>query len=163
MTMADRIGVMDRGQLVQVATPSVIYEQPATRWVAQFIGDVNLIEGRVSAVTPDGLTVESDGAGSLQVPPLQGAQPGANVWIALRPEKVRIAAGAAGAGVNCCAGEVVDIAYLGDMSIYKLRLDSGLIMKASAANATRLLERPIGWGERVRISWAPDAAVLLTS
>jgi putrescine transport system ATP-binding protein len=164
MTMADRIGVMDRGQLVQVATPSVIYEQPATRWVAQFIGDVNLIEGRVSAVGADGLAIESAGAGALRVAPLQGVQTGATVWIALRPEKVRIAAApATKPGVNCCAGEVVDIGYLGDMSTYKLRLDSGLIMKAAVANVTRLVERPIGWGDRVWLSWAPDGAVVLTS
>lgn len=163
MTMADRIGLMDHGRLVQVATPPVIYEQPATRWVAQFIGDVNLIEGRVTEATSGGLTVESVGAGTVHAPARDGVAPGATVFVALRPEKMSIGTAPAGtSGANGVGGEVVDIGYLGDMSTYKVRLDTGLVMKASAANVTRLVERPIGWGERVWLSWARDAAVVLT-
>ncbi len=72
-------------------------------------------------------------------------------------------AGAAGAAEeNCVAGEVTDIGYLGDLSIYKVRLDNGAIMKAAVANVTRLAERPIGWDERVWLTWAPEAGVVLT-
>jgi putrescine transport system ATP-binding protein len=130
--------------------------------VAQFIGDVNLIEGRVSNTMTGGLSIDSDGVGTLHVPPREGVQPGTTVWIALRPEKLRIDAEPPGAAAgNRVVGEVVDIGYLGDMSTYKVRLDSGLIMKASAANVTRLVERPIGWGDRVSLSWERDAAVVL--
>jgi putrescine transport system ATP-binding protein len=162
MTVADRIGVMDQGRLMQVATPPEIYEQPSSRWVADFIGDVNLIEGRVAQAGPDSSTIMSESAGTLHAAAAADARPGDTVWVALRPEKVRISHEApAAAGANCVAGQVWDIGYLGDVSIYKVRLDNGFVMKATAANMTRLIERPFGWEERVWLSWAPDAGVVL--
>jgi putrescine transport system ATP-binding protein len=161
MTVADRIGVMDQGRLVQVATPPEIYEQPNSRWVAGFIGDVNLFEGRVIEVGPSTSTIMSAHAGKLEA--ATGARPGDTVWVAVRPEKVRIShAPPAAAAANCIAGQVWDIGYLGDLSIYKVRLDNGFVVKAAAANMTRLIERPFGWDERVWLSWAPDAGVVLT-
>ena len=132
MTVADRIAVMDRGRLMQVAPPAAIYEQPNSRWVADFIGDVNVFEGRLGA---DGLSVEGTAAGHLRVAAKADAAPGASVWLAVRPEKVRITRepplpGAA----NCVAGTIVDIGYLGGTSIYKLRLRDGALMKAAIAN-----------------------------
>jgi putrescine transport system ATP-binding protein len=162
MTVADRIGVMNQGRLIQVATPPEIYEQPNSRWVADFIGDVNLIEGSVAEASPTATTVASLNAGRVQAGPAADVKPGDFVWIALRPEKLRIAREPpAAAGENCVAGEVVDIGYLGDFSIYKVRLDDGLVVKAAAANMTRLIERPIGWDDRVWLSWTPDAGVIL--
>jgi putrescine transport system ATP-binding protein len=162
MTVADRIGVMDQGRLVQVATPPEIYEQPNSRWVADFIGDVNLIEGRVLAAGSGGATIMSPNAGKLQVAAATEAGPGATVWVALRPEKLRIShAPPADAAANCVAGQIASIGYLGDVSVYKVRLDNGFVMKAAAANMTRLIERPFGWDERVWLSWAPDAGVVL--
>ncbi len=163
MTVADRIGVMDQGRLIQVATPPEIYEQPNSRWVADFIGDVNLIEGRVVETGPGTSTIMSQDAGELRAAAATAASPGDTVWVAVRPEKVRIAhAPPAGARANCVAGQVWDIGYLGDVSIYKVRLDNGFVVKAAAANMTRLIERPFGWNERVWLSWAPDAGVVLT-
>jgi putrescine transport system ATP-binding protein len=160
MTVADRIGVMDQGRLVQVATPPEIYEQPSSRWVADFIGDVNLIEGRVRAAGPGGASIMSQNAGELHA--ATDAGPGANVWVALRPEKLRIShQPPATAAANCVAGQIASIGYLGDVSVYKVRLDNGFVMKAAAANMTRLIERPFGWDERVWLSWAPDAGVVL--
>ncbi len=162
MTVAHRIAVMDHGRLVQVGTPPEIYEQPASRWVAQFIGDVNLIEGTVVAVDADGVTVEC-GTRRLRAAPNADATIGARVALALRPEKMRLSAAApAGANDNCLAGKVWDIGYLGDVSVYKVRLEDGTVMKAAVANATRLVERPIGWDQPVFLSWPPDAAMLLT-
>ena len=88
----------------------------------------------------------------------------ATVWVALRPEKLRIAhAPPRRCGRdNCVAGADRDIGYLGDVSVYKVRLDNGFVMKAAAANMTRLIERPFGWDDRVWLSWAPDAGVVLT-
>jgi putrescine transport system ATP-binding protein len=161
MTVADRIGVMDQGRLIQVATPPEIYEQPNSRWVADFIGDVNLIEGRVVETGPGTSTIMSQNAGELRAA-ATAARPGDTVWVAVRPEKVRIAhERPAAACANCVAGQVWDIGYLGDVSIYKVRLDNGYVMKAAAANMTRLIERPFGWNERVWLSWAPDAGVVL--
>jgi putrescine transport system ATP-binding protein len=163
MTVADRIGVMDCGRLAQVGTPAEIYEQPSSRWVADFVGDINLIEGRLASVGPNGTVVESPAGGRLRVIQESQAKPGDTVWIALRPEKVRIALDPpASREENCFAGEVLDIGYLGDVSIYKLRADNGLTMKAAVANMTRLVERPIGWNDRVWLSWTPEAGVVLT-
>ncbi len=163
MTVADRIGVMDRGRLIQVAPPPEIYEQPNSRWVADFIGDVNLIEGRVVEAGAGGAVIASAAAGKLRATSAAGAVPGQTVWVALRPEKVRIApAPPAAAGENCAAGQVSSIGYLGDLSSYKVRLDSGFVMQAAVANVTRLVERPIGWDDRVWLTWAPEAAVVLT-
>ena len=163
MTVADRIGVMDHGRLIQVATPSEIYEQPNSRWVADFIGDVNLIEGRVLEVAAGGTTVASAVAGQLRATSSAQANPGDTVWVALRPEKVRIAhEPPATAGENCVSGQVRNIGYLGDVSIYQVRLANGFVVKAALANMTRLVERSIGWDDRVWLTWAPEAAMVLT-
>ena len=163
MTVADRIGVMDQGRLVQVATPPEIYEQPNSRWIADFIGDVNLLEGRVVDTGHAGTVVASADAGPLRATRAPDAKPGDAVAVALRPEKIRIARERpAAAGENCVAGTVWDIGYLGDLSIYKVRLDSGFVMKAAVANLTRLIERQIGWDDRVWLTWAPEAAMVLT-
>jgi putrescine transport system ATP-binding protein len=162
MTVADRIAVMDRGRLIQVAPPQEIYERPNSRWVADFIGEVNLIEGRVIDVGASGTVVASATAGRLRALSRADAKPGDVVWVALRPEKVRIAQEAPGrTEENCVAGEVTDIGYLGDLSIYNVRLDSGTMMKTAIANVTRMLERPIAWDERVWLTWAPEAAMVL--
>jgi putrescine transport system ATP-binding protein len=162
MTVADRIGVMDRGRLVQVATPPEIYEQPNSRWIADFIGNVNLLEGRVIATAIDGTRVASAHAGLLRATRCIDAGPGDAVAVALRPEKMRITREQPAAVENCVAGTVWDIGYLGDVSIYKVKLDSGFVVKAAVANLTRLTERQIGWDDRVWLTWAAEAAVVLT-
>jgi len=166
MTVAHRIAVMDRGEIVQVATPAEIYEQPKSRWVAAFIGDVNLIEGGVVATDAAGAMVEDGGGRRYRVADAGSATVGARVAIALRPEKLRVApvaaASATAGGENTVRGRVWDIGYLGDVSLYRVRLADGTEMKASLANVTRLVERPIGWDDEVVLSWAPSAAVLLT-
>ena len=164
MTMADRMGVMKDGRLAQVGTPSQIYEQPSSRWVADFIGEINLIEGEVVDVSAsDGLAITSMAAGRLRVLGERlGVRSGERVWVALRPEKVRISRERpAVTDENCAAGQVYSIGYLGDHSIYKVRLDGGLLMKAAAANMTRLIERPIGRDDRVWLHWPADAALVL--
>jgi putrescine transport system ATP-binding protein len=163
MTVADRIGVMDHGRLIQVATPTEIYERPNSRWVADFIGDVNLIEGRVADLGASGTVVESTAAGQLRGLACPDAKPGDTVWVALRPEKVRIGREPPPTtGENCVAGQVENIAYLGDLSIYKVRLDTGFILKVTAANVARLVELPIDWDDRVWLTWTPEAAMVLT-
>jgi putrescine transport system ATP-binding protein len=163
MAMAHRIGVMDRGRLVQVATPAELYEQPNSRWVAEFVGDVNLIEGRVAATDGTGTRIESAAAGPLHSAQAVQAAPGSTVWVAIRPEKVRISHQPCDpAAGNRVAGQIWDIGYLGDLSIYKVRLDSGAVIKVSVANMTRSADRPFSWDDRVWLSWPADAAFVLT-
>jgi putrescine transport system ATP-binding protein len=164
MTVAHRIGVMDRGKLVQIATPQQLYEEPASRWVAGFIGDVNLIDGAVVANDAGGIVIEDAGGRRCRVTaPAPAVKAGQRVTVALRPEKLRIAAEKPeGAGENYVAGRVGDIAYLGDISLYKVRLADGVVMTASRANASRTADRAIGWDDEVWLTWTPDAGVLLT-
>src|SRR5262249_9193695 len=91
MTVADRIGVMNPGQLEQVAPPAEVYEQPASRWVADFIGDINLFEGKVAASTETGTVVETEIGDRLRVTQPVEVEPGTTVWLALRPEKIALA------------------------------------------------------------------------
>ena len=109
------------------------------------------------------MVVESDLAGRLRIASAVEAKPGDSVWVALRPEKVRIALEPpSAAGENCVRGEVENIGYLGDLSIYSVRLGDGFAVKAAVANMTRLVERPIGWDESVWLTWSPEAGVVLT-
>jgi putrescine transport system ATP-binding protein len=164
MIVADRIGVMDRGWLRQVARPAEIYEQPNSRWVADFVGDVNVFEGRVGE---DGVSVEGTPAGTLRVAAKIDAKPGATVWLAVRPGKLRVTPEPPGAAPqqppeNCAAGTIVDIGYLGELTIYKLRLADGAVVTAAIANTGRAGERPVDWDERAWMSFSPEAAIVLT-
>jgi len=163
MTVAHRIAVMNHGRLAQVAPPPELYEHPASRWVAGFIGDVNLLDGVVVAADAAGIAIEGQGGRGYRATAGADVKPGQSVSLALRPEKLRLAAGRPeGAAENRVAGRVHDIAYLGDISLYRVTLDDGSVMTASLANASRLADRAIGWEDEVAISWAPEAAVVLT-
>jgi putrescine transport system ATP-binding protein len=160
MTVADRIGVMNSGKLAQVGPPADVYQRPVSRWVARFLGDVNLIEGRVTAVYPSFVMVEREGM-RLRVAHSPVA-PGPAA-VALRPEKIRIMYTVPdGAFENGAAGTVIDIGYLGTMSLYKVRLDDGLVLKAAVMNEQRQSARSIHVNDRVWLSWEPDVGVLLS-
>src|ERR1700688_3726163 len=160
MIVADRIGVMDRGWLRQVARPAEIYERPNSRWVADFVGDVNLFE---SGVGYDGFSLEGTAAGTLRAAAKIDVKPGATVWLAVRPEKMRVTLEPPTAPPqNCAAGTIVDIGYLGELTIYKLRLADGATVTAAIANTGHAAERPIGWDERAWMSFSPEAAIVLT-
>jgi putrescine transport system ATP-binding protein len=165
MTLADRIAVMDQGRLVQVAPPSVIYEQPSTRYVADFIGDINILEGAVTGGDRPGL-IRLDGCHTgnpVEVETDVAAPAGGKAWFAVRPEKVRISLDPPASGpVNTAQGEVWDIGYIGDVSVYHVRLPGGATVRATVANTQRLVERPITWEDKVWLSWTPDSGVLLT-
>ena len=160
MTLADRIAVMDHGRLMQVAPPAEIYERPNSRWVADFIGEINLFEGRLGA---DGASIEGTAAGRLRAAAQADAAPGALVWAAVRPEKIAIAPEPpSSGGDNSVAATVVDIGYFGDMSMYKLRLAGGTQMKAAIANVGRPTGQAAGFDEQVWLVWPPEATIVLT-
>jgi putrescine transport system ATP-binding protein len=162
MTLADRIGVMNAGRLAQVATPSDIYEHPNSRWVAGFIGDVNLIQGRVVSSFLGHALIESEAGGRLMVPHAADVPIGTAVSVGVRPENVQIETAAAGVSdENSFAGCVTEVGYLGGVSIYKIKLDNGLEMKASAINRTRSAGRQVAPGDRVWLRFAPEAGMVL--
>jgi putrescine transport system ATP-binding protein len=161
MTMADRIAVMELGKIAQVGEPAQIYEQPISRYVAGFVGDVNLIEARVVARGPE-LTLASAVLPAIRVTARSDVNVGDTVWLALRPEKVSIGAERPDSSANAVQGEVQDIGYLGDLSVYRIRLADGFSFKVTQPNLRRLVERPIDWDDRVWLSWQPDAGVVLT-
>ncbi|WP_237152150.1 ABC transporter ATP-binding protein [Oryzibacter oryziterrae] len=166
MTVSDRIAVMNHGVIAQIGTPAEIYELPATRYVADFIGDINLIEGKVSAVSGTQLSLTSEGIGGvIDAEAAEGgdATVGLDACFAIRPEKVRISREAPPAGShNVLEGEVWDIGYLGDISVYRVKLANGTIVKATVANMTRIVERPITWEDKVYLTWPRDAGIILT-
>ena len=166
MTMADRIAVMDRGRLAQVGTPAEIYESPATRSVAAFVGDVTLFEGTVERREGDLVTVQGASGQAFRVaagPQHEAAAlaAGQAVAVAVRPEKMELLADAPEPGPNVLAGEIWDIGYLGDWTTYRVRIADGSIVRVARANASRHVARPLTWEDRVWLRFAPDAAVVL--
>src|SRR5204863_4877595 len=131
MTMAGRIGVMDAGRLDQVATPRDLYETPASRWIAEFVGDINLFEGQVGAAEGGRLAVSTRDAGTVYVAEPRNALTRSVVSVAIRPEKVKLsrrAPAAEGTGArafNCLEGVITDVSYLGGLTIDKVKHDSG--------------------------------------
>ena len=165
MTVSTRIAVMDRGRAVQVGTPGEIYEYPSSLYVAEFIGEVNVFEGRIIEAAKDHTTMRSAESG-CDIIAERGvdAAPGQVVWAAIRPEKIEIGkTPPADTSVNCMTGTVYDIGYLGSISVYHVKLESGEKVKVTSANRTRLVERPITWEDQVWLSWSPSASVILLS
>jgi putrescine transport system ATP-binding protein len=162
MTVADRIGVMDKGNLVQVASPRELYESPNSRWVATFVGDVNFIDGIVVSQQGKLLTLRTEEAGTIIVASTLRPVAGMTVPLAIRPEKIRISAETASTDLaNALRGEVVDINYLGDVSVYQVKLPSGALMKVKAANLVRSEAGFFTMGQRVSLSFSADACIVL--
>lgn len=159
MVVADRIAVMREGRIVQVGRPAEVYEAPADRYVAGFIGDINLFEGRVAAsengvvrlVSGDG-TFEAEGTGPV----------GETAWVAVRPEKIAVHAEPPPQGANTLAGRILDYGYLGDWTTYLVEIAPGRTLRAARANATRATDRPLGCDDPVWLTFAPSSAVVLT-
>jgi putrescine transport system ATP-binding protein len=163
MTVAHRIGVMDGGRLAQVATPSEIYERPNSRWVAQFIGDINVFEGRIASADAGGTLIEDGKGRRFRLQATNDVALGATAFVALRPEKIEMSTTApAEAQENCVAGRVRDIGYLGDVSVYKVLLEDGSEIRVSLANRSSVLERSIDRDAQVWLTWTNTAGVLLT-
>ena len=167
MFMSDRIAVMDKGNVVQVATPAEIYEAPNSRYVADFIGDINIFDANVVANAsdigkPGPVTLDCEGL-KVAVEQECAAAIGSQVAFAIRPEKVRISLDQpADSSVNSAYGEVWDIGYLGDFSVFIVKLADGRVIRAAQANVSRLVDRPITFGDMVWLNWKPDSGLVLT-
>ncbi|HVO44932.1 MAG TPA: ABC transporter ATP-binding protein [Steroidobacteraceae bacterium] len=163
MALASRIAVMDRGKVVQVGTPSEIYEFPQSRFVADFVGTTNLFEGTVATCQPGLITVSCPETGcDLLVDDVGRFTPGQRVWVALRPEKIRLSKQPVGEGrVNQLKGMVWELGYLGNRSTYQIKTGSGKVVTVFAQNERRTSEWSIDWSDEVYVTWSADAAVLL--
>jgi putrescine transport system ATP-binding protein len=162
MAMSDRIAVMDAGRIVQTGTPAEIYETPASRFVAGFVGDVNILEG--TARGPDGALFAIDSAAvpdGLFLEDVRGVAAGQAVAVAVRPEKMVLHRERPVGVSNVLAAEVFDVAYLGDSTVYRVRLDTGETIRVSRANAGPTAEHPVWRGDPVFVWFRPDAGVVL--
>ena len=163
MTMADRIAILDKGEVMQVATPSEVYEAPNSRFVAGFVGNVNMFEGKVAERTPQAARITGGTGAEIVVENAGDAAAGNTVAFAIRPEKIKVSSRQPAAGTpNVLEGEVFDIAYLGDMTVYHVKLGDGQVVRASSLNSARVMEDPLTWNDKAWISFAPDAGVVLT-
>jgi putrescine transport system ATP-binding protein len=166
MTMADRIGVMDAGRLEQVASPRDLYETPASRWIAEFVGDINLFEGQVGTSEGGRLAIETRDGGTIYVAEPRNPLTKSVVSVAVRPEKVKLsrrvlaADGTSAKAFNWLEGVITDVSYLGGITTYKVKLDSGAVVRSSMANTTRLLDTYAA-SQRVVAWFTPDDCLVL--
>jgi len=163
MTLSSRIGVMNHGEIIQVGTPTDIYEYPSSRFVSEFIGSVNMFEGRLTEDEPSFVRIE---ANDLEAPIFVdhgvSSAPGATVWAAIRPEKMHMTREKPEQADNWTAATVRDIAYMGDLSIYLLRLPSGKVVRVTQPNVYRHADERITWDEQVYLHWDATSPVVVT-
>jgi putrescine transport system ATP-binding protein len=163
MTMSTRIGVMDAGRIVQVSTPSDLYEYPASRFVAEFIGAVNMINGTAIAQEEDRVTVRCHELGGDVIARYPQPLPvGTEVGIAIRPEKIDVAESEPSGQDNVMKGKVVEIAYLGDVSIYHVQTEAGPILRVQETHAARTADPHYNWGDTLYLVWKASDAIVLT-
>jgi len=166
MTLSDRIAVMDSGRFVQVGSPSRLYEFPKNRFIANFIGSVNMLAGQV--VRTDGAlcTIDISSYDShFEVEYGEYLEKGAAIWLAVRPEKIRISKTTPATDTpNRVSGIVDDIAYTGNMSTYRIKVQAGDILEVTHPNQSRATGGQLvaDWGDTVHLFWAPSDAVLFS-
>jgi putrescine transport system ATP-binding protein len=166
MTVASRIGVMDCGRLEQVATPRQLYEAPSSRWIAEFVGDINILEGQVESSEDHRLTISTRDAGTIVAAEPRQPPTKTTVCVAIRPEKVKLSrrgpvSDAGAIAMNRLEGVVTEVNYLGGLTTYKIKLDTGAVLRASMANTVRLDMDAYNASQRVTAWFTPDDCVVL--
>ena len=161
MTMASRIAIMSEGRLLQVGAPGDIYETPATRFVADFIGNVNLIEGTLSEDHPDHVVIRCQDMTHYVGHGITGTE-GMAVTVALRPEKIRLSRQEPAEPHNKVQGKVRDLSYFGSYTVYHLQLASGQVIKVSQINGERHPGDVLTWDDMAWAHWSDSAHVVLT-
>lgn len=162
MTVASRVAVMDEGRIIQVATPERIYEGPNSVYVADFIGDVNILQGSCKRIDEKKYEVHWAESQTPFIAVSEAAlSDGQTCHLAVRPEKIAISAERPADADNAVQGTVLDIAYLGNLSTYHVKLPGGEIVKAQTANTRRVSRRSFTWEDTVWVSWTATAGVLL--
>nr|WP_239479771.1 ABC transporter ATP-binding protein [Actibacterium sp. 188UL27-1] len=161
MTVSSRVAVMDEGRIVQVATPAEIYEYPGSRYVAEFIGDVNLIEAKAGTTTDGDLTLHAADGAVITVQSAVPVPAGTDCALSIRPEKVAISRDRPDLD-NALPGKIMDIAYLGNVTTYHVEIAGGQILKAMVANAAQRSEQAFTWYDPVWLGWNAARGVVLT-
>lgn len=164
MTISSRMAIMDEGRIRQIDSPHNIYEFPNSRYVAEFIGSINIFDGIIVEYELDYVLVESQELECLCYSAHTGALPiGSKVTLAIRPEKIMISAIKPSYPRNCVQGIIKEIAYLGDISIYYVKLKSEKVIMATIPNLLRLSERNFQWEDSVYLFWRSENSLVLTS
>ena len=170
MTMATRIGVMSEGKILQIGKPTEIYETPNCRFVADFIGSVNLFKGTVEVDEPDHVVITSPECRHYINHGITGTADMA-VHVAVRPEKMAIVQNPPRdderespeqVGFNMVRGVIKDLAYLGSLTTYHVQLDGGMVVKVTQTNAARHDASQLTWGDQVYVWWCGSDVVVLT-
>ncbi|WP_020590312.1 ABC transporter ATP-binding protein [Kiloniella laminariae] len=165
MTLSSRIAVMDKGNVIQVGTPSDIYESPETKFTAEFIGSINMFDCQVKESGRDHLVAHCGSLGQdFHLDWGVAVKEARQLWLAVRPEKIQITRQAkAGQGINELPAFIHDIAYMGTHTIYRIRLANGQILQATTPNLRRSSEgeRNLTWEDAVFVSWDPSSMVVL--
>jgi spermidine/putrescine transport system ATP-binding protein len=162
LALSHRIAVMNEGRIAQLGTPAQIYSQPANRFVADFIGDINMLPGEIVAAETAQLRLSVTGLGEILAPPLAGAVIGQRGVFAIRPEQVRVAAvDEVAAGANRFTGTVRDFLYVGEVTTYKVELSNGTTMQALLPNSAPGRPRLFEIGDAVAVTWQADAGMYL--
>lgn len=163
MTLSSRIAVMNHGRFEQIGTPEAVYEYPGNRFVADFVGSINQLEATVKRVDADRVLLECATAGcEMEVVSDAAPAPGSDCWVAVRPEKILISKAPPETGRVAVKGVVHDLGYFGNLSIYRVELPTGHMMKVSAQNRQRSATKTLEWDDEVYLSWEVGSAVLLT-
>ena len=161
MTMASRIAVMNEGRFLQIGAPAEIYETPSSRFVADFIGNVNLMDGTLTEDEPDHVVITAADCRHYVGHGITGT-PGMAVTVALRPEKIHLVRRRPEDEFNSAAGRIKEIAYFGSFTVYHLQMASGALLKVSMANTQRHRDEELTWGDEVWAHWSRSAHVVLT-
>ncbi len=167
LSMAGRIAVINKGQIAQLATPTDLYEFPANRFVADFVGSVNLFEGKLTVDEPERAVVDCPEVGKIYLNHGVTGPHEAAVWVAVRPEKITLCkAGQAKSveapdGHNIAHGQIKGMSYLGDCTLYEIKLESGRMIRVSRANLSRWDQEDFTWDDKVSLSWHPNSPVVL--
>jgi putrescine transport system ATP-binding protein len=170
MTMATRIAVMSEGKVLQIGAPSEVYETPATRFVADFIGNVNLMDGTLVEDEADHCVIDCGDIKHLVGHGITGTA-GMKVSVAVRPEKIHLSrhapahegeAGGRGAEFNCAKGVVKNLAYFGSFTVYHVELEGGRLLKVSQNNTQRYRDDDLTWGDPAWAHWSRQAQVVMT-
>jgi ABC-type Fe3+/spermidine/putrescine transport system ATPase subunit len=174
LSMASRVAVINKGEVAQLAPPADLYEYPANRFVADFVGSVNIFEGKLTLDEPDKAAVDCPGLGKIYLNHGVTGPHGADVWVALRPEKiylhvpgkgkaVRAAAQDAPDGHNLARGTIKGMSYLGDITLYEIQLEGGQMIRVSRPNLSRHDQEDFTWDDKVSMHWRADSPVVLLS